>query len=256
MHPILVEFGSFTIRYYGLMYVIALVVGIYLIQKEAKRRKIGLDLDGVLDLVLVTFPVGLIGARLYYVAFEWDYYGTHLGDIPKIWQGGLAIHGGLIAGVIAGYLYARWKGISFWKLADAVAPSLILGQVLGRFGNFMNGDAYGTPTDLPWGMVFPTDTPAGTEYPGVPLHPTMLYELALNLIIFAILWWWVRNRVHRAGFVFSLYLILYSVARFFVSFVRGDSLYLGELRVAQLISIVLILVFGTFILQKRLWQPS
>ena len=262
MHPILVHLGPITIRYYGLMYVIAITVGFFLLLKEVRRKGLTsgtgpdatpLSTDNLLDLLLWTIPAALLGARIYYVAFQWGYYGTHPVDIVKIWQGGLAIHGGVIGGALAVYLFSRVKHISFWGLTDSLAPSLILGQAIGRIGNLMNGDAYGVPTTLPWGIHFPPNSPAGMAYHGQATHPSMIYEMILNLMIFTYLWK-IRNKGYRDGFSTAMYFILYSLARSIVSFTRGDSLWIGHIRAAHLISIILVLAFGGFILWRRLYQ--
>jgi phosphatidylglycerol---prolipoprotein diacylglyceryl transferase len=262
MHPILVEFGPITIRYYGLMYVIAIGVGLFILHSEVKRKKLTsrltgeiLSLDDLLDLLLWAVPAAIIGARIYYVAFQWQYYGSHPLDMLKIWQGGLAIHGGVIGGIIAVYLFSHRRKISFWALTDAISLSLILGQAIGRIGNLMNGDAYGVPTQLPWGIRFPASSPAGIAYPGQATHPSMIYEMILNLLIFALLWQ-LRKRDYKDGFITSMYFILYSVARSIVSFTRGDSLWLGSIRAAHLISAVLIVLFSLLIFSRRLYRKT
>ncbi len=255
MHPILAKVGPVVIRYYGLMYVIAITVGAFLFAREVRRRRLLLTTEDLLDLVLVTIPAAIIGARLYYVAFQWGYYGRHLGDVFKLWEGGLAIHGGVLAGALAVYLFCRVKKVRFWALADALVPSLILGQAIGRIGNLMNGDAYGTPTTLPWGIRFPADSPAGQAYPGLATHPTMIYEALLNLGIFVLLWT-IRKRGYRDGYLASLYFILYSVARSVVSLVRADDLYLGPIRAPHAVSVLLVLGFGAFILVRRLYERA
>jgi len=268
MHPVLVKIGPFVIRYYGVMYVVAIIVGIFLTWREVKRKKLNLALDDILDFVLITIPIAIIFARLYYVAFQWGYYRDNLVDIVKIWQGGLAIHGGLIGGAIALWIFSAWKRlsrISIWAFADAMAPSLILGQAFGRFGNFMNGDAYGIPTNLPWGLRFPANTPAAGEgginvdpnAPGwtLPLHPAMLYELIGCLIIFGILWW-LRRKDYKDGFLASIYFMSYSVLRIMVEFFRGDALLIPgtEIRIAQIISAFILLIFGWLVLGLQLYQ--
>ncbi|MFQ5895297.1 MAG: prolipoprotein diacylglyceryl transferase [Nitrospinota bacterium] len=255
MSPILFQFGPFTIRYYGLMYVLAVLVGVYILNREVRRVNLPLTGDDIMNFALLVMLFGILGGRLYYVAFNWDFYGRHPLQIPAVWRGGLAIHGGLIGGVAAGIYFTRRKGIPTWKFADLVAPTIILGQAFGRFGNFMNGDAHGAPTALPWGIVFPPQSIAGRQFPGQPLHPTMLYELTLNLIFFGVLWK-LRTRPHRDGFIFCLYLILYSVGRFFVSFFRADSLMLGPFRAAHLASVLLVALGLFFILRGRLWAAE
>lgn len=251
MHPILVKIGPITIHYYGLMYVIAITIGLILITKEVRRKRIPLSSEDLFDLLLWTIPSAILGARIYYVAFQWGYYSRHPLDMVKVWQGGLAIHGGVIAGAIAVYLFCRIKKVSFWTLTDAIAPSLILGQAIGRIGNLMNGDAFGLPTTLPWGIRFPLDSPVGQAYPGLATHPSMIYEMILNAAIFTYLWR-IRKKNYRDGFTTAMYFILYSLARSLVSFSRGDSLWLGPIRAAHVISAVLIIGFGAFILRRHL----
>lgn len=253
MHPIFVQIGPVTIRYYGLMYVIAIAIGMILLVKEVRRKCLPLSTESTLDLLLWTVPMAIIGARIYYVAFQWSYYRYHLLDIVKIWEAGLAIHGGIIAGAATVYVFSRIKRVSFWALTDVLVPSLILGQAIGRIGNLMNGDAFGLPTNLPWGIRFPLDSPAGMTYPGLATHPSMVYEMLINLCIFAYLWS-IRKRGYRDGFSTAMYFILYSLGRSIVSFTRADSLWLGPIRAAHVISGILILGFGAFLLRRRLYE--
>ena len=255
MHPVLVKIGPIVIRYYGLMYVIAITLGAALLAREARRKSLPLSSEGVLDLLLVTIPAAIIGARLYYVLFQWGYYGRHPLDILKVWQGGLAIHGGVIAGALAVLAFSRVKKVTFWPLADAIVPSLVLGQAIGRIGNLMNGDAYGLPTRLPWGIHFPPDSPAGRAYPGVATHPSMIYEMILDVLVFAYLWG-IRKKGYRDGFPTAMYVILYSLARSLVSFSRGDDLFLGPIRAPHAISAVLVIGFTAFILWRRLYERT
>ena len=243
MDPILFELGPLSIRYYSLMIIIGIVIGIFIARSNMKLR--GHNPDVVLDFIVYAVPAGIIGARLYYVIFNWGYYGRNLIEIPAIWHGGLAIHGAIIGGILSAWLFSRSKGFGFWELADSMSPALILGQTFGRFGNFMNGDAHGVPTDLPWGLVFPGGTPAGNQFPNTPIHPVMLYELLINLGIFIFLWS-IRKRKLPGGTHFLLYLGFYSIGRFFVEFFRGDSLMLGPLRMAQVIGVAI--VIGSLIL--------
>jgi phosphatidylglycerol:prolipoprotein diacylglycerol transferase len=253
MHPTLVRIGPVDIRFYGLMYVIAIVVGIILLRREIPRKRISMTWDDIISLAFWTVVGGIVGARLYYVIFMWNsFYAQNPLEIFAIWHGGLAIHGGIIGGAGAIYLYARVRKLGFLDLLDAVTPMLALGQAFGRFGNFMNGDAHGLPTSLPWGVVFPPGSVAGDEFPGQPLHPVMLYELVLNLVSFFILWK-LRKKNHKSGFIFALYLLNYGVIRFFVSFLRADSLMIGSLRGAQIMSAVFVAGSLTVMLVYRLW---
>ncbi|KKM09296.1 diacylglyceryl transferase [Clostridiales bacterium PH28_bin88] len=228
MDPVALRLGPLEIRWYGVLMATAVAVGTYLAYKEAERQRV--NPDHVVNLVLLAAPLGWIGARLYFVLFQWDYYGQNLAEIPKVWHGGLAIHGGLITGVLVGWLFTRKYRLNFWQMADIIAPSVILGQAIGRWGNFFNQEAYGYPTDLPWAMYI-----AG-EY----RHPTFLYESLWNLGVFLFLLWFRRRRDRVWGEVFLAYLGLYSLGRFWVEGLRTDSLMLGPLRAAQVVSLVTI----------------
>jgi len=253
MHPTLVKIGPIEIRYYGLMYFIAIAAGTVLLQREVLRKKLDITIDEVISYVFYLVIGGILGARIYYVLFMWrEFYAQHPLEIFAIWHGGLAIHGGIIGGTVAIILFARGKKVHFLDICDATTPTIALGQVLGRFGNFMNGDAHGIPTGLPWGIVFPRGSVAGDEFPGQPLHPVMLYELALNLVSFFILWK-LRKKDHKSGFIFAIYTVNYGIIRFFVSFLRADSLMLGRLRGAHVLSGIFFVGALIFILVFRLW---
>ncbi|MBI3399087.1 MAG: prolipoprotein diacylglyceryl transferase [Deltaproteobacteria bacterium] len=253
MHPILFEFGPIQIRFYGLMYVIAILVGSILIKKEIRRKDIKMTEDDVMNFILWSVLGGIVGARAYYVLFNWGYYFANPKEIPAVWHGGLAIHGGLIGGLLAAYLYLKRRNISFWRMSDCVATAVILGQAFGRFGNFMNGDAHGRPTTMPWGIVFPPGSIAGIEFPNTPLHPTMLYEMTINLSIFFLLWFWLRKKEHKDGYIFAIYLMLYSLGRFVVENFRADSLMMGPLRAAQVVSLTIALIALGVIVKGRMW---
>lgn len=260
MYPVLFRIGPMTLRFYGLMYVLALLVGIWLARLEAKR--LGLPQERMVDLAFYIFIGGLLGGRLYYVIFNWGYYGAHLGKIMAIWEGGMAIHGGLLGGLIGGWWFARVSGLPFLTLCDIVAPAASLGHAFGRFGNFMNGDAHGYPlrsSQLPawlqhfpdWmGVTFPPTSIAGREFGAAPLHPVMLYEMVLNVLGFALLWR-LRLRVFSAGSLFGLYLIYYAVIRSFTSLFRADDLYLGPVRMPHVISVVMVVAGVTLLLRSR-----
>lgn len=257
MHPILFKYGFIEIRFYGLMYVVAIVAASYLIKREARRKSIPMTDDEVMNLIIWTVIGGVAIARLYYVLFNLSYYLSNPKEIPAIWHGGLAIHGGLIGGITAAWLYLRRlkSPVCFWRMADAVAPALILGQAFGRFGNFMNGDAHGRPTTMPWGIKFPPESIAGSEFPNTPLHPAMLYELIINLAIFLVIWFVYRKKDHKDGYIFAMYLMMYSFGRFIVENFRADSLMIGPIKTAQAVSILISFAAAVVIMNKRLWEP-
>ena len=220
---------GFDIMWYGIMIASGMLSAAALAYFRAD--KLGLNKDRIVDIALYCIPAGAIGARLYYVLFEWDYYSQHLGEILNFRSGGLAIHGGLIAGIGLGlYLAGRWK-LDIRKYIDIAAPSIAIGQALGRWGNFFNSEAHGGPTDLPWAVIVD----------GVSVHPTFLYESiwCFFLTVFLVRYEG-KNRKKFDGQLFLMYASLYSVERFFVEGLRTDSLMLGPLRQAQVFSLITI----------------
>jgi len=239
--PILVEIGPITIRWYGLLIASAVMIGITLSQYLAKRRHVDPDLLG--DLVIWLIIGAIPAARLYYVLFEWSRYAQNPERIIAIWEGGIAIHGAIIGGTIAALIFARLKHVSFWQLADLVAPSLILGQAIGRWGNFFNSEAFGDPTNLPWKLYIPpAQRPpqfANFDY----FHPTFLYESLWNLMVFGLLltlfFRGLKGKPHlKTGTLFLVYLVAYSLGRVWIEGLRTDSLMLGPLRMAQVVSLI------------------
>nr|WP_227763861.1 prolipoprotein diacylglyceryl transferase [Zhaonella formicivorans] len=248
MNPIAIEIGPLAIRWYGILISSALAFGTYLAYREAARK--GIDPEHILNLVLLAAPAAIIGARLYYVIFSWTDYAGNPAEIFAIWHGGLAIHGGLVGGVLAGYYYIRKHHLKFWQIADIVAPSIILGQAIGRWGNFFNQEAHGGPVSYEFISKFPKFIQEGMYIGGQYYHPTFLYESTWNVAVFLFLLWLRRRNNLPEGVVFLSYLALYSVGRFFIEGLRTDSLMLGPIRVAQLVSLTLIVFAGTVIYWK------
>ncbi|MCR1850144.1 prolipoprotein diacylglyceryl transferase [Paeniclostridium sordellii] len=213
------------VMWYGILMAIGMILGTLIALKEAKR--VGIKEDNILDLAIIAIPVGLICARLYYVIFNWEYYASNPSQVFNFRGGGMAIHGALIGGVLAGYLFSRYKKINFFKLADTVIIGMPLAQAIGRWGNFINKEAHGGPTNLPWGIMVD----------GVKVHPTFLYESIWDFGIFVFLWMFRKKKSYE-GQIIVLYAILYSLGRFFIEGLRTDSLMIGPLRMAQVISLV------------------
>ncbi|CBE68584.1 MAG: prolipoprotein diacylglyceryl transferase [Candidatus Methylomirabilis oxygeniifera] len=239
--PFVLQIGPLSIRWYGLLFATGVLLGTWLAQREAIRR--GEDPDQLLNVIVYGVMAGLIGARLYYVLFNWGYYGSRPLKILAVWEGGLAIHGGLLAGGLTAVIYSVRKKLPVLTYLDIMAPSAPLGQAIGRWGNFFNQEAFGTPTDLPWKLyIEPYHRPpdlATFEY----FHPTFLYESLWNLLVFSLLYFLLRRRLQRIpGALLLCYVGLYSVGRFFVEGLRIDSLMLGPLRAAQVMSLALIAV--------------
>ena len=241
--PILFEWGPLTIRWYGFLIASAIIIGITLSQSLAKRRQVDLDLIG--DLAIWAVIAALLCARLYYVLFQWQDYAQHPSDIVAIWKGGIAIHGAILGGTVAMLIFARLNKISFWQLADLVVPALALGQAIGRWGNFFNSEAFGTPTDLPWKLFIPPSR-RPLEYLNYDyFHPTFLYESLWDLLVFAaLLFLFFRGLRHlerlKVGTLGLFYLVAYSSGRIWIEGFRTDSLMLGPLRIAQVVSLVAI----------------
>jgi prolipoprotein diacylglyceryl transferase len=239
MDPVAFEIFGIKIRWYGIFIATAFFLGTLLASKEAKRR--GINEEEIIDLALFAIPAALIGARAYYVIFTWDMYKHNPIEIFNIRGGGLAIHGGVIAGVLVGLIFCKFRKHNFWTFADITAPSIILGQAIGRWGNYTNQEAFGGPTDLPWGIMID----------GVKVHPTFLYESIWNFLSFIFLVWFSRKKSQVEGEVFLLYVILYSLARFFIEGLRTDSLMWGDFRVAQIVSVVSILLAALVLYRRK-----
>ena len=238
--PILIQLGPIAIRWYGLLIASAVLIGVTLSQYLAKRRNVDPNLVGDLAIWLV---IGAIPcARLYYVLFEWEQYAQRPEDIIAIWKGGIAIHGAILGGLVATIIFARLQKVSVWLLADLVVPSLILGQAIGRWGNFFNSEAFGRPTDLPWKLYIPPQQrpPEFINYDY--FHPTFLYESLWNLMVFAILitlfFRDLKRKPHlKVGTLALVYMVSYSLGRFWIEGLRTDSLMFGPLRMAQMVSL-------------------
>jgi phosphatidylglycerol:prolipoprotein diacylglycerol transferase len=240
MTPEILKIGPLSIRWYGVLIMAGVVLGLVLAGREAKRQGVGTEV--IYDLFFYMLISAIVGARLYYVIFSWDLYRGNVGEVFAFWHGGLAIHGAVLGGVVAGLVYTRLKGVSFWLVADICAPSLILGQAIGRWGNFFNQEAFGRPTQLPW-AIFIDEAHRPLHYmQHTHFHPTFLYESLWNFCILLFLLWVRRKRGIIRGDVFLVYLLLYSLGRFWIEGLRMDSLMFAGLRVAQIASLFLILL--------------
>ncbi len=239
MDPVAFNLFGMEVRWYGVIISAAMIIGVLLAIRNGKKE--GFVEDHILDVSLLALPLAVIGARLYYVIFNLELYQDNWLSMFNTRMGGMAIHGGLIGGILGGLIICFKRKMNVLKVADIVAPSVILGQAIGRWGNFINQEAHGGPTDLPWGIIVD----------GIKVHPTFLYESVWNFFVFLFLLWLSRNKSKTDGEIFLLYLILYSVARFFIEGLRTDSLMWGSVRVAQLISVLIILVAGVILFKKK-----
>ncbi|WP_050182597.1 prolipoprotein diacylglyceryl transferase [Domibacillus robiginosus] len=251
------QIGSITVYWYGIIIMTGILLGLWLATRESVKQ--GLPKDTFSDLLFIALPTALITARLYYVMFEWEYYSQNPEQIVAIWEGGIAIHGALLGSVIAAYLFAKKRKIPFLKLADIAAPSLILGQAIGRWGNFMNQEAHGREVSRTFlEQLYLPDVIINQMYiDGQYYHPTFLYESVWSIIIFGVLMY-LRRKSLIQGEIFFTYLVLYSIGRFFIEGMRTDSLMLFDiLRVAQMVSIGLIgLGIGMIVYRRNKFKAA
>ncbi|HJV46215.1 MAG TPA: prolipoprotein diacylglyceryl transferase [Bacillota bacterium] len=221
MRVILFHIGNFPVRAYGLIVAIAILLAIgvaYSLAKGTKYQK------HITDLGFYVVLGAILGARLWEVIFfEWGYYSQHLLEIFMIWLGGLSIQGGLVGGFVTGAIYTWYHKLNFWEFADLVAPAIVFGQGVGRIACFMNGDAFGSPTDSNFGVVYPPGTIAYETYGSKPLYPAEVWEGQMDFVIFGLLLMLRNSRTWVQGYMFLAYNILYSLGRFLLEMMRGDT---------------------------------
>ena len=240
--PTLFKIGPIQIRWYGLMYLFGFLASYFLIRIQPRARRLGLQ-KGVLQDLILFLALGLIvGARIGYVFF---YQFSSLGEYFRnplefiaIWRGGMSFHGGLIGAIAAGILFCRWRKLPVWEVADTVIVTAPIGLLLGRLGNFINGELYGRPSSVPWAMVFPGGGP-------VPRHPSQLYEAALEGLLLFLILWVLKDLRFRPGVMVCLFLGGYGILRFLVEFFREPDphigLFWGVLSMGQLLCLAMIL---------------
>lgn len=236
--PVALQFGHFMLRWYSIFFSLAVVAGVALGVREAARK--GIPRALAQDLAVWSVAGGMVGARLFHVIDRWDAYAADPLSALAVWNGGLAVYGGLIGGVVTALAFALWRSLAVWRLADAAAPAMILGQGLGRLACIPNGDAVGAPAAVPWAFTYThPDSMVPAELRGVPLHPYAVYELVFDLGLFALLW---RIRRHdlferQPGLLFLLYAIAYSAGRFALSYFRVERIWFAGLQEAQVLSL-------------------
>ncbi|HDA7962578.1 TPA: prolipoprotein diacylglyceryl transferase [Staphylococcus aureus] len=249
--PVAFNLGPLSVRWYGIIIAVGILLGYFVAQRALVKA--GLHKDTLVDIIFYSALFGFIAARIYFVIFQWPYYTENPGEIIKIWHGGIAIHGGLIGGFIAGVIVCKVKNLNPFQIGDIVAPSIILAQGIGRWGNFMNHEAHGGPVSRAFleQLHLPNFIIENMYINGQYYHPTFLYESIWDVAGFIIL---VNIRKHlKLGETFFLYLTWYSIGRFFIEGLRTDSLMLtSNIRVAQLVSILLILISISLIIYRRI----
>ncbi|HCT1679306.1 TPA: prolipoprotein diacylglyceryl transferase [Staphylococcus aureus] len=253
--PVAFNLGPLSVRWYGIIIAVGILLGYFVAQRALVKA--GLHKDTLVDIIFYSALFGFIAARIYFVIFQWPYYAENPGEIIKIWHGGIAIHGGLIGGFIAGVIVCKVKNLNPFQIGDIVAPSIILAQGIGRWGNFMNHEAHGGPVSRAFleQLHLPNFIIENMYINGQYYHPTFLYESIWDVAGFIIL---VNIRKHlKLGETFFLYLTWYSIGRFFIEGLRTDSLMLtSNIRVAQLVSILLILISISLIVYRRIKYNS
>ncbi|HEH0082960.1 TPA: prolipoprotein diacylglyceryl transferase [Staphylococcus aureus] len=249
--PVAFNLGPLSVRWYGIIIAVGILLGYFVAQRALVKA--GLHKDTLVDIIFYSALFGFIAARIYFVIFQWTYYAENPSEIIKIWHGGIAIHGGLIGGFIAGVIVCKVKNLNPFQIGDIVAPSIILAQGIGRWGNFMNHEAHGGPVSRAFleQLHLPNFIIENMYINGQYYHPTFLYESIWDVAGFIIL---VNIRKHlKLGETFFLYLTWYSIGRFFIEGLRTDSLMLtSNIRVAQLVSILLILISISLIVYRRI----
>ncbi|MFZ8456655.1 prolipoprotein diacylglyceryl transferase [Staphylococcus aureus] len=249
--PVAFNLGPLSVRWYGIIIAVGILLGYFVAQRALVKA--GLHKDTLVDIIFYSALFGFIAARIYFVIFQWPYYAENPSEIIKIWHGGIAIHGGLIGGFIAGVIVCKVKNLNPFQIGDIVAPSIILAQGIGRWGNFMNHEAHGGPVSRAFleQLHLPNFIIENMYINGQYYHLTFLYESIWDVAGFIIL---VNIRKHlKLGETFFLYLTWYSIGRFFIEGLRTDSLMLtSNIRVAQLVSILLILISISLIVYRRI----
>ena len=251
MNRVAFNIFGFNVYYYSLCILLGVIVAYILITREGKKQ--GLPKEFISDLIFYTLIIGILGARVYYCVFNLDYYLANPSEILKIYNGGLAIHGGVIAGLIFVYFYTKKKNVSFIKILDIVAPAVIIAQSFGRWGNFFNQEAHGGITTYQnlKNIHIPEFIINGMHIEGKYYYPTFFFESIWCLIGFIILMIARRNKNLRKGFQIGFYFIWYGIGRFFIEALRTDSLMFFNLKIAQIVSLVGIIIGIIIIVTNR-----
>lgn len=254
--PILFSFGSFSLRWYGVALSCAALAIFFVGSFFAKKRNI--SQSQFIDAGLLTLVMAVVGARILHVINEWWWYRDHLREIPALWHGGLAFHGALLFGFATVYVYTRRKKISFFDFTDVAILGVIVGQAIGRWGNYFNEELFGKPTTLPWGLQVHAQSRPAEFLASATFHPLFLYEMILNLAFFSLLFLLFKKFPLKSGLVTSIYLVGYSGIRFSLDLLRFDQAHIGPFSVAQWLCIVLFCVgaLSAILLLRKKNLPS
>jgi phosphatidylglycerol:prolipoprotein diacylglycerol transferase len=240
INPVIFSIGSFELRWYSLAIMVGVIAAMFITVYESKRK--GIPENEIFNLTLWVVLSGIVGARVFHVIDQWSYYSANPGFIWQFQRGGLAIWGALVGGGIATVVYARAKHLPLAKLLDAMIPGVLVAQIIGRFGCIVNGDAYGGMTNVPWAFIYVNPGALIPEYLiGVPTHPYPLYEIIWNGLALAGIWK-LRSVLKKDGSLFLIYLPVYGLGRFLLSFFRQENIWFWGLQEAQVIAIAIMLV--------------
>ena len=259
MNRVFLKLGPITIYWYAVLIVLSICIGIYFSTKEAKKN--GLGRDFLMDLIFYVIPIGILGARLYYVIFNFSVFKDNLLDIFKIWEGGLAIYGAVISGIIFVVYFCKKNNKNILLTIDTIIPYLILGQAIGRWGNFINQEAHGALTTYEHlkNMHLPNFIIEGMNINGFYYIPTFLYESIWCILGFIILLT-IRKKdnFNHKGLLLFIYFIWYGIGRFFIEGLRTDSLYFASFRISQIVSIILVLIgiIGIILCRRKIWKNT
>lgn len=251
--------AGLDITWYGILIATAIVVGVWVAIRQARAK--GYSAELIFDFMILALPLAIIGARLYYVAFEWDYYSQHLSEIIAVWNGGIAIYGAIIGGILAGVILAVWRKFPFGRLMDFTMPGLAVGQAIGRWGNFVNQEAFGNTITNPALQWFPYAVYIEKKWTGTAwvtdswVQATFFYESMWDLGVFVLLLWYARRARHD-GEVMALYLIAYGIGRLWIEGLRVSTLQLWPgMPVSQFVSLVIILIGVVYMLWAHFKNP-
>ncbi len=253
--PIIAQLGAFQLGWHGLFTAVAVLAGIWLGSRRAERW--GFSADGVGTVVIWSIVGGLIGARAFHVLDHLSYYAEHPLEAFAVWEGGIAVYGSFIGGILGGLIGVRQTGLPAWPLLDAAAPAMLLGQAIGRLGCLSNGDAWGAPTGTNWGVVYwhPNDL-LPRDLIGVSTHPYPLYEIVAVLAVMLGLWWWERRQPVHDGSLFLVAALGYAVVRFGLTYFRQETILAWGLQEAQVIALATVVVIAGIALARRTARTS
>ncbi|MSQ40878.1 MAG: prolipoprotein diacylglyceryl transferase [Dehalococcoidia bacterium] len=257
--PNVFQIGPVLLTWHGLFTLVGVLVAVFLAARWAPKA--GLSSIVVYDAAIWVVLGGILGARLLHVVDQWELYKDNLLQVFAIYEGGIAIMGAILGGLAAGVIFTRIARYPTWKLADVVAPAVLIGMAIGRIGDIINGEHCALATSVSWGFVYThPNSPAGYCYNSIPspaMHPVVVYEMIWDLVVAGALYWGVRSRLRPDGMLFVGFLMLYALGRFFITFLRDDKVWFGGLQEAQLLSLVILAITVPLLAYRAQWgRPS